>query len=59
MVIRLRIKRCVKRAERDDGFTLIELLIATFTGMIVLGAGVTLVSQVQRGYTSQLENASV
>ena len=41
----------------EQGFTLVELLIATFVGMIVLGAGVTLMSQVQRGYTSQLDNA--
>lgn len=41
----------------EQGFTLVELLIATFVGMIALGAGVTLMSQVQRGYTSQLDNA--
>ena len=47
------------RASGEEGFTLLELLVATFTGMMVLGAGITLVSQVQRGYTSQLENASI
>ena len=41
----------------DEGFSLVELLIAPFVGMVVLGAGVTLMGQVQRGYTHQLDNA--
>ena len=59
MVTRPRTSGPASQTDGDDGFTLMELLVATFTGLIVLGAGVTLVSQVQRGYTSQLENASV
>ena len=45
--------------KQDDGFTLIELLVAMGLGAVVLGAGVTIVSQVQRGYTSQLDSAAV
>ena len=59
MVTRPRTRRYGSHPDGDDGFTLMELLIATFTGMIALGACVTVVGQVQRGYTSQLENASV
>ena len=59
MVIGTRTRPDDGQAEREEGFTLIELLVATFTGLIVLGAGATLVSQVQRGYTSQLQNAAI
>ncbi len=43
----------------DGGFTLVELLVAMGLGAVVLGAGVAFVSQVQRGYTIQLEGAAV
>ena len=59
MVTVTRTRRHGDQTPSKLGFALMELLVATFTGMIVLGAGVSLVSQVQRGYTSQLQNASI
>ena len=44
------VRRDARAFDGELGFTVIELLVATFTGMIVLGLGVALVSQVQRGY---------
>ena len=53
------VRRAARAFDGELGFTVIELLVATFTGMIVLGLGVALVSQVQRGYARQLDSASV
>ena len=44
---------------RDErGFTLAELMVASLVTMLVLGGAVALTSQVQVGYTRQMENAA-
>ena len=57
MVAATRVARSTPDAH--DGFTLVELLVAMGLGAIVLGAGVTLVNQVQQGYTSQLDRSVI
>ncbi len=40
------------------GFSLVELLVATVVSLMVLGGAVMLTSQVQSGYTRQMEEAA-
>jgi prepilin-type N-terminal cleavage/methylation domain-containing protein len=48
----------VRWGDGERGFTLVELLVVTVMTLLILAATVTLTSQVQSGYTYELEQAS-
>lgn len=45
--------------ESESGFTIVELLIAALITTVVLGGAVALASQIQRGYSTQLDDVAV
>lgn len=47
------------RLDSEDGFTLIEFMVAALIMTLVLGGTVTLATQMQQSYVTQLNNAEV
>ena len=47
--------RWADRLRAAGGFTLVEMLIASLVSLITLGVAVQVATQVQRGYTRQLD----
>ncbi len=50
--------RWADRLRAAGGFTLVEMLIASLVSLITLGVAVQVASQVQRGYTRQLDSSA-
>ena len=50
--------RWADRLRAAGGFTLVEMLIASLVSLITLGVAVQVATQVQRGYTRQLDAAA-
>jgi len=47
----------IERLAGDRGFSMVELLIGSVVTLLVLGAALTVTTQIQQGYTTQLDRA--
>ena len=58
MVKHVSCTRCADRLRDKSGFTLVEMMIASVVSLITLGVAVQVTTQVQSGYTRQLDSSA-